>query len=143
MVLAATAYGRSELIWYFRHVNELLQTGPAGKLALGALGQQPESKVLVPEDPAVMQLLSALVTVEDSLVSAIHVILIALISLVAGSGKFYCTFLGLSYHGQGGTVVHEDCLGYTPHARSQENKKWSAFGTRTTMCSSYCFCVTG
>ena len=72
MVLAAMAYGRSELMWYFRHVNEPLQAAPAGKLPLGGLGQQSETKVLVPEDPAAMQLLSALVTVEDALVSGVQ-----------------------------------------------------------------------
>ncbi len=66
MVLAALAYAKSEVEWYFDHVGEVLPGPPAqGKLALVS----GPSSFSVPQDAAVVVLLAASARLHSQLVS--------------------------------------------------------------------------
>jgi hypothetical protein len=74
MALAAQAYAKSELLWYFRHVAEKLPGAPAAagsggsKLALPLLSEKP-SGPQPSEDAHVVTLVAATTAVYDLLVS--------------------------------------------------------------------------
>lgn len=72
MALAAQAYAKSELLWYFRHVGDKLPPPPttpaASKLTGQLLGQQPKQPQLA-EDSHVVSLVAAAAAMYDLLVS--------------------------------------------------------------------------
>lgn len=78
MALAAQAYAKSELLWYFRHVGEKLPAAPAAgagpsaasKLALPLLSSQPSGPHIA-EDGHVVTVVAAVTAMYDFLVSAI------------------------------------------------------------------------
>jgi hypothetical protein len=73
MALAAQAYAKSELLWYFRHVAETLPAAPsaagsgASKLGLPLLSEKPTGPQLS-EDAHVVTLVAATTAVYDLLV---------------------------------------------------------------------------
>jgi len=71
MALAAQAYAKCELLWYFRHVGDKLPPSPttpaASKLTGQLLGQQPKQPQLA-EDGHVVTLLAAVAAMYDLLV---------------------------------------------------------------------------
>lgn len=78
MALAAQAYAKSELLWYFRHVAEKLPGASAAagsgasKLGLPLLAEKPSGPQLT-EDAHVVTLVAATTAVYDLLVSERHV----------------------------------------------------------------------
>lgn len=72
MALAAQAYAKSELLWYFRHVGDKLPPSPttpaASKLTGQLLGQQPKQPQLA-EDGHVVSLVAAAAAMYGLLVS--------------------------------------------------------------------------
>lgn len=72
MALAAQAYAKSELLWYFRHVAEKLPAHPAAaggsRLTAPLLGQQ-QKPLQLPQDGHVVQLVAAASGLYDLLVS--------------------------------------------------------------------------
>jgi hypothetical protein len=76
MALAAQAYAKSELLWYFRHVAETLPAAPsaagsgASKLGLPLLSEKPTGPQLS-EDAHVVTLVAATTAVYDLLVRKI------------------------------------------------------------------------
>lgn len=72
MALAAQAYAKSELLWYFRHVGDKLPPPPttapaASKLTGQLLGQAPKSHQLA-DDGQVVALVAAAAALYDLLV---------------------------------------------------------------------------
>lgn len=79
MALAAQAYAKSELLWYFRHVGEQLPASPAAsgapvasKLVLPLLAGQPTG-LQITEDGHVITLVAAATAMYDFLVSRHHI----------------------------------------------------------------------
>jgi hypothetical protein len=76
MALAAQAYAKAELLWYFRHAGEKLPlppgaAGSASKLTAPLLGQQPKAPQLS-EDAQVVTLVAATAGMFDLLVSEVE-----------------------------------------------------------------------
>ena len=73
MALAAQAYAKDELLWYFRHVGDKLPPSPntptASKLTGQLLGQQPKQPLLS-DDGQVVSLVAAAAALYDLLVGA-------------------------------------------------------------------------
>jgi hypothetical protein len=71
MALAAQAYAKTELLWYFRHVGDKLPPCPttpaASKLTGQLLGQQPKQPQLA-EDGQVLSLVAAAAAMYDLMV---------------------------------------------------------------------------
>lgn len=71
MALAAQAYAKNELLWYFRHIGDKLPPCPtapaASKLTGQLLGQQPKQPTLA-EDGQVVALVAAAAAMYDLLV---------------------------------------------------------------------------
>lgn len=71
MALAAQAYAKTELLWYFRHAGDKLPPCPttpaASKLTGQLLGQQPKQPQLA-EDGQVLSLVAAAAVIYDLLV---------------------------------------------------------------------------
>lgn len=76
MALAAQAYAKSELMWYFRHVAESLPPAPTASTSAGGVNKlvlpllsSPASGPCISEDGHVVTLISAVTTMYDFLVS--------------------------------------------------------------------------
>lgn len=73
MALAAQAYAKSELLWYFRHVGDKLPPSPttpgASKVTGQLLGQQAKQPQLA-DDMQAVSLVAAAAALYDLLVSA-------------------------------------------------------------------------
>jgi hypothetical protein len=96
MVLAAQAYAKSELLWYFRHVGDKLPASPttsaASRLTGQLLGQQPKQPQLA-EDGQVVNLVAATTAVYDLLVSSEEGPCVICHEVVASSTKLRGTLL--------------------------------------------------
>lgn len=88
MALAAQAYAKSELLWYFRHVGDKLPPPPtapaASKLTGQLLGQAPKSHQLA-DDGQVVALFAAAAALYDLLVRGV-----GLFPFCAAGGRAAC-----------------------------------------------------